>query len=103
VVRARHGIPGPVRRLGLVKDDAGVAVALIRVAPDIEITRGRACRRPPRRLKPRVRIGGMVDDELRDDPQTPAMGGVEESLEIVERAVAWIDQRVVRDGVAGIT
>ena len=40
VVGLRHRVPGPVRRLEVLEDDARVRVALGRVAPDVEVALG---------------------------------------------------------------
>jgi hypothetical protein len=39
VVRARNRVPGPVRTLGVEKDDARLGILLVGVGPDIEIAR----------------------------------------------------------------
>ena len=39
VVGARVRVPGPVRFLGIVEDDAGAGVALVAVAPDVPVAR----------------------------------------------------------------
>ena len=37
-VLSAYRVPGPVRRLGVDEDDAGVAVGLVGVGPDVEVT-----------------------------------------------------------------
>ena len=74
VVRLRHRVPGPVGSFGVEENDARVGVLLIVVAPHVEIAerrsgRGRACP-----LKPRVLVGGMVDDQLGDHLHAAGMG-----------------------------
>ena len=45
----------------------------------------------------------VVDDELGEDAHVQSVRGVEEALEVVERAVHRIDRRVVRDVVPVVT
>src|SRR4051812_41583639 len=45
-------------------------------------------------------IGGVIDDELRQHLDVTRMRGLEERLEIVDRAVRWVDRLVRRDVVA---
>ena len=72
VVRARGVVPRPVGLLGVREDDRHALVLLVGIAPDVEVARRRARRRPPRRLEPRMLIRGVVDDELGDDPDVAA-------------------------------
>ena len=52
VVGVGHRIPGPVRGLGVLEDDAGVLVELGVVGPDVEVTLGAARRRLASALEP---------------------------------------------------
>ncbi len=52
------------------------------------------------RLEPGVLVGGVVDDQLDHDLHVALVGGVEELLEVVERAVGGVDVDVVGDVVA---
>jgi hypothetical protein len=45
-------------------------------------------------------IGGVVDDELGDDPDASPMRLADEPFEVVERAVARMDVLVIRDVVS---
>ena len=45
-------------------------------------------------------VRGVVDDQLDEDPDAPLVRGVDERLEVVERAVARVDVPVVGDVVA---
>ena len=73
VVRLRDRVPGPVRGLEVLEDDARVRVAVGRVAPDVEVALAAARRRAPRALEPRVLVGRVVEDQLGDDPQSAAV------------------------------
>ena len=66
VVRLRDRVPRPVRRLGVGEDDPRAGVALRVVAPDVVVALRRALRRAPRRLEPRMLVGGVVHDQLGD-------------------------------------
>ena len=92
-VLARLRVPGPVRDLGVGKDDSDVTVLLGRVAPNVPVVL--VARRVAGLLKPRVLVRGVVQDELGDDPHAPPVRVVEERLEVVEVAVDRQDREVV--------
>ena len=96
-------VPAPVRGLGVGEDDADAVVLPVGLAPDVELALGRAGGRPPRRLEPRVLVGGVVDDELGDDADVAAMRLRHEALEVLHRAVARMDVLVVGDVVAVVS
>ncbi len=100
VVGLGHRVPRPVRRLEVLEDDAGVGVALRRVAPHVEVPPPAAPHRPPGPLEPGVLVGGVVDDQLRDHPQAAGVGLPEKGLEVAQRAVVGVDAGVVGDVVA---
>ena len=93
-------IPGPVGGLEVLEDDPAVAVLLQRVAPDVEVPGGGAGLRPPGALEPGVLVRGVVQDELGDHAQPPAVRLAEQGLEVRERAVGRVHARVVGDVVA---
>src|SRR5262249_41637133 len=70
--------------------------------PDVEVALGAAGRGVAGALEPGVLVGGVVDDQLGDDPQAAAVGGVEEVAGVLEGAVAGGDGGVVGDVVAGV-
>ncbi len=90
-------VPGPVRLLGVGEDDAGAGVPGRIVAPDVVVALGRALGRTPRRLEPRVLVGRVVDDELGDDAQVPAMRFLHELVKIGARTVGRMHVPVVGD------
>jgi hypothetical protein len=100
VVRLGDRIPGPVRGLEVLEDHAGVAVALGRVAPDVEVAGAAARGRSPRALEPGVLIGRVVDDQLGDHAQPAAMRFAQERAEVLERAEVPMHAVVVGDVVA---
>ena len=100
VVRARDRIPGPVRSLGVAEDQPDAGVLLVVVAPDVVIALARPARRLPCRLKPRVLIRGVVDDQLGDDAQPARVGFAQELPEVLQRAVRLVDAFIVPDVVA---
>ena len=100
VVRVRDRVPRPVRGLEVLEDDARVAVAVGRVAPDVEVALGRAGPRAARALEPGVLVGGVVEDELGDDPQAAPVGLADEGPDVAQRAVVGVDRDVVGDVVA---
>src|ERR1700694_5879842 len=66
VVRVRHVVPRPVGGLEVLEDDARVLVALVGLAPHVEVT-GRAARLGvASALEPGVLVGGGVADTLVD-------------------------------------
>ena len=86
VIGLRHRVPGPVRFFGVDKDDAGFREFLVGIAPDIKVAQMRARLCLPRALEPGMLIGGMVDDQLGDDPQIAAVRLAHERLEIAPSA-----------------
>ena len=93
-------VPGPVRRLGVDEDDPGFLVALIGIAPDVEVAMRRAGLGLARPLEPRVLVGGVVDHQLGDHAQAALVGGAHEAPEVAHRAVRRVDVAVVGDVVA---
>ena len=83
VVLLGHGVPGPVARLGIRKDDADVGVLFVVVAPDVIVALGAVLRGPPCPLEPLVLVGGVVDDQLRDHLEVAGVGGVQEAFEVL--------------------
>jgi hypothetical protein len=102
VVRPGHGIPRPVRGLEVLEDDAGVAVTVGPVAPDVEVTPGRAGRGAAAALEPGMLIRGMVQDQFDDDPQVMLVRLAEEMPELTQRSVGRMNVGVVGDVVAVI-
>src|ERR1700690_732282 len=92
-------IPGPGRFLHAGKYHALAGIGGLLVGPDIPV----AIRRilvASRLLKPRMLIGGMVDDEIDDDADAALPAAVGEVDEVAERAVARIDAIIIGDIVA---
>src|SRR5262249_3924923 len=100
VERGGRRVPGPVRPGDMLEDDAGFLEAVARRAPDVEVALGAARRRTAGALKPRMLVGGVVDDQLGDDAQAAAVGLVEQTLEVVDGAVNGVDAGVIGDVVA---
>jgi trehalose synthase len=100
VVLVSGVVPGPVRFFGVGKDDADAVVELVGIGPDVHVAVGGIFGSEAGALKPRVLIGGVVDDELNHDLDVAGMGLVEELLEVVEGAVLGVDRGVVGDVVA---
>src|SRR5580698_4544807 len=92
-----HRVVRPVRILEVGEDDAGLAIAVWRVAPDVEVTMHGAWARHSRPLEPRMLVGGMGQDQLGDDAHTEAMRFPQEGSEVTEGAVRGMDVPVVRD------
>ena len=102
-IRLRLVVPGPVRLLGVGEDDAHPGVPALRVAPDVEVALRRAPRRATRRLEPGMLVGGVIDDQLGDDPDPALVRLAQERAEVAQRAVARVDPLVVRDVVPVVT
>ncbi len=96
-VRVRDVVPRPVGSLEVLEDDADVLVALVRLAPDVEVSLRAAGFGPPRALKPRVLVGRVVGDELVDDPDASPVGLADHLVGVAQRAVHRIDVVVVGD------
>ncbi len=47
-------------------------------------------------------VGRVIQDQLGDDADAPAMGFAQEGLEVGERSIRGMDVRVVRDVIAVI-
>jgi hypothetical protein len=99
-VLASDRVEGPVRLLGVGEDDPRLGKLLVGVAPDVELALGRAGRRLPRPLEPRMLIRRVVDDQLDQHLDVTGVGGIDKRLEVVERAVARMDVLVIGDVVA---
>ena len=99
-VLLRDLVPGPVRFLGVGEDDARAGVERVVVAPDVEVALGRALGRAPRRLEPRVLVGGVVHHQLGDHAQAAPVGLDDERAKVGQRAVVRVHVFVVRDVVA---
>ena len=94
-------VPGPVGRLGVDEDDAGVLVELVGVGPDVEVAVG-AVGVAPAGLEPRVRVAGVVHHEVDDHPDAALVGLVEERVEVLDRAALREDVGVVGHVVAAV-
>ena len=90
IVGMRDRVPSPVGGLGIREVDAGLDELLAGCAPDIEVALRAARRRPPCSLEPGVLIGGVVDDQFDNDPDATRVCRLDESAEVVERAVGWL-------------
>jgi hypothetical protein len=100
VVGPRHRVPGPVRGLVVLEDDARVPVALRGVAPDVELPLRRPGGRLTGPLEPGVLVRGVVDDQLGDHPDAPLVGGAQQPLEVPKRPVVRVHAVVVGNVVA---
>ncbi len=100
IVGVGHRVPGPVGLFSVGKDDAGIFIKRVRVAPNVHFTLGRVRRGFAGGLEPGVLVGGVIDDEFHHDLHVAVVGGVEKALEIVNGPIAGIDRQVVRDVVA---
>ena len=100
VIGLRLRIPGPVRLLGVQKNDAGIEEFLIGIAPDVIVAPRRARRGAPRALEPGVLVRGVVDHQLGDDAQPAPVRLANKALEIGHAAIGRVDVLVVGDVVA---
>ena len=97
VVGAGDRIPGPVGRLEIAEDDPCIAIPVRRVAPDVEVPGGAPGRGTACPLEPGMLVGGVVADELDDDPQAVSVGFVDERPHVRGGAVVGIGVDVVDD------
>ena len=94
VVLAPLGVPGPVGLLGVDEDYAGLAVALVVVAPDVPV----GLRVGPvlaGLAEPRVLVARVVHDQVGDDPDAPPVGFVDQLRHVGHLAVLGQDGPVV--------
>jgi hypothetical protein len=68
VVRFGYGVPGPVGRLEVLKDDPGLLILFRRLAPHVELAPGASWLGELGPPEPRMLVGGVIEDELRNDP-----------------------------------
>ena len=90
----------PVRGLEVPEDDPGVAEAVGRVAPDVEVSKRAAGCGTPGALEPRVLIRGVGQDQLGDHPEAAAVRLAQERPKVAQRSVGRMDLAVVGDVVA---
>ena len=90
-------IPRPIGLLGIGKDDASFREFRIRVRPHVKIAFFRPRRRMTRGLEPGVLIRGVIDDQLGDHLQPPAMRLADKNTDVVAIAEVGIDVAVVGD------
>src|SRR5665213_1452340 len=102
VIRLRNRVPRPVGFLRVGKNNPGVFVFLVGIAPHVKIALRRACRSRARRLKPGMLIGSVIHHQLHHHLHFPVMCRLQELPEIVQRAVARMNAGVVADVVAVI-
>ncbi|CAO0829856.1 hypothetical protein SMICM17S_00813 [Streptomyces microflavus] len=99
VVLAGGLVQLPHTALGVGEDHALRAVVGRCVAPDVPVAVG-GCAAGTGVLEPRMVVGGVVDHQVGDDPDTPVAGGPHELGEVAERAQPRIDGVEVGDVVA---
>src|SRR3569833_1186669 len=95
-------IPGPVRLLGVGENNPGTQIFLVGIAPDVPVARAGFPVAAPGSLKPIMLIGGVIDDQLGNNPQAAPLGFDDEAPEILHGAEIWIIGAVVGDIVAVI-
>src|SRR5208282_1899814 len=82
VVGLRNGIPGPVGRLCVDKNDPHALITSVRLTPYVPIPfgvfAGASCF-----FKPRVLVRSMIQDHFDDDTYPPIMSRRQECLEIL--------------------
>ena len=102
VVGLRHRVPGPVRGFGIGEDDARAEVFLVRIAPYVKIALRRPGRRAACSLKPRVLVGGVVDDQFGDHLEAEAVRLVQHVAKVVQGAELRVHVLVVGNVIAVI-
>src|SRR5271166_44144 len=97
IIGAGDRVPGPVRAFRIDEYDTRAGVFAVVIRPDVEIAPGSARLCAARALKPRMLVGGVVDDELGDDAYSPPVRGLHEPPEVGERAVVGMHVAVFAD------
>ena len=100
VMRLRDFVPCPIRLFGVGENDSRARVLARIVAPDVIVALDRPCRRAARGLEPRMLIRRVVDDQFRNDAQTPAMRFADKMTKILTRSVSRIDVVIIGDVIA---
>ena len=112
IIGLRDRVPCPVRRFEVFKNDPRILVFFGRITPHIEVFVGKIVAgnagagggySTTRLLKPRILIGSVIDDQLRDDAQISRMRRIKECAEIIEGAEIRIDVEVIGDVVSIIS
>ena len=67
-------VPRPIRLLRVDKNNAGFGVALVAVAPHVEGALRRTFGRSPRRFEPGMLVRCVIDHELGEHAEVPAVG-----------------------------
>src|SRR5688572_15722296 len=70
IVGFGYWIPRPVGRLEVLENNPCLRVTLLRLAPNVEIARAGAGLGVASADKPRMLIGGMINDQLGNNPDT---------------------------------
>src|SRR5260370_13808016 len=100
VICIRNRIATPVGRLKILKYNAHLRVLIGSVAAHVKIAPTCAGLGSSRTLEPGVLVGGMIEDQLRNDAQAMAVRLIEKQLEIAHGAIGWMNFGVARDVVA---
>ena len=100
VISLGDRLPCPIGRLEVLKNNPGLRVLVRSVAPDVKIARASAGFSLARASKPRVLIGGMIDNQLGYDSDAATMSLAQEKLEILQGAVVGMNTSIVGDVVA---
>jgi hypothetical protein len=93
-------VPGPVGLLDILKDDTGVVILRGGIAPDIKIAPAAAGLGPPGALKPRVLVGGVVENQFGDDSQPTSVSLAQKRFEVCQRAVTRMHRAIIGDVIA---
>src|ERR1022692_980231 len=94
------GVPGPVRLLGVGKDNPRALIFLVGVAPDIPVARAGVGIAALGALEPVVLIGGVIDHQFGNDTQATPLGLNDEAAKILHGSEVGIDGAIVGDVVA---
>jgi len=100
VVGLGHRVPGPVGLLEILEDDPRLPILVRGVVPDVEIAVHGAGLGLSGALEPGMQVGGVVEDQLGDDPKPPLVGFAQKPSKIGQGAVGRMDAGVVGDVVA---
>ena len=93
IIRAPHRVPAPIGGLIVEKDDARLGVALVGRTPDVPVPvfgmLGMV--RVAGSLEPGALVGGVVGDQIGDDPQAAPVGFFHQGAQVVHRAIVGMD------------
>ena len=102
VVLAGHLIPLPVRLLEVAEQHWRLGIAVVVVAPDVEIAFGAALSRPAGPLEPRMQDARVVEHQVENHPDPMGMGLLQQHHQVIQIAQVGVNGGEIGDVVAAV-